>query len=345
MKFHRHDHKKLDGRSLYLYSREERDYTVTNDVEGPYTPNPHLRWHPLRREWVAYNAGRNTRTLNPPKDFNPLAPVQVDGFPGEIPVTDFEVAVFENRWPGLAQVSVGVGDDCPPAKGVCEVVVYSMHDEGSLHDLSVDHIALLLQAWADRYRALSALPEVQYVMPFESRGAHVGVTLPHPHGQIYAFPFLPPVIERQARAQMENQALTRLVHAPEAKYVVEDRDHTVTLPPEYGRYPYECWVMPKTPVMAPDDMSDEALLDFAAALKNAQKRLDAFFGGKTPLVMWCALPPKGFESSWPFHIQLWPMQRGENKFKFLASVEQVTGVYLVDVLPEEAAEQLRAVKV
>ena len=137
--------------------------------KGPYAPNPHLRWHPLRREWVAYNAGRNSRTLNPPKDFNPLAPVQVDGFPGEIPVTDFEVAVFENRWPGLAMHAVGLGDDDrPAAKGACEVVVYSTQDDGSLHDLPVDHIALLLQAWADRYRALSALPEVQYVLPFEA---------------------------------------------------------------------------------------------------------------------------------------------------------------------------------
>ena len=344
MDFHRHDHRKQDGRSLYLYSREKRDYTVTNDVEGPYAPNPHLRWHPLRREWVAYNAGRNTRTLNPPKDFNPLAPVQVDGFPGEIPVTDFDIAVFENRWPGLAMHAVGLGDDDrPAAKGACEVVVYSTQDDGSLHDLPVDHIALLLQAWADRYRALSALPEVQYVLPFESRGTHVGVTLPHPHGQIYAFPFLPPMIERQARAQMENQALTRLVHAPDPQFVLEDREHAVMLCPEYGRYPYECWIMPKQPVSAPDEMNDEALLDFAHALKRAQKRLDTFFGNKTPLVMWCALPPKGFESSWPFHIQIWPMQRGENKFKFLASVEQITGVYLVDVLPEEAAEQLRNV--
>jgi len=102
MDFHRHDHRKADGRQLYLYSREPRDYRVTNDVEGPYAPNPHLRWHPLRREWVAYNASRNTRTLNPPPDFNPLAPVAVDGYPGEIPVTDFEIAVFENRWPGFA---------------------------------------------------------------------------------------------------------------------------------------------------------------------------------------------------------------------------------------------------
>jgi UDPglucose--hexose-1-phosphate uridylyltransferase len=142
---------------------------------------------------------------------------------------------------------------------------------------------------------------------------------------------------------MENQALTRLVHAPDPAFVVDDSAHAVTLCPEYGRYPYECWVLPKEPVAAPDEMSDDALLDFARALKQAQLRLDRFFGGKTPLVMWCALPPKGFEASWPFHIQLWPMQRGENKFKFLASVEQITGVYLVDVLPEEAAEQLRAV--
>jgi len=184
---------------------------------------------------------------------------------------------------------------------------------------------------------------VQYVMPFESRGAHVGVTLPHPHGQIYAFPFLPPQIERQARAQMENQALTRLVHAPDPALVVEDREHAVTLCPEYARYPFETWVLPRERVAAPDEMSDAALIDFAHALKRAQQRLDRHFGGTTPLVLWCALPPKGFEGSWPFHVQLWPMQRGENKFKFLASVEQITGVFLVDVLPEDAAATLRAI--
>lgn len=106
MKFHIHHHEKLDGRALWLYSEKERTYNITNDLEPLEKANqPFKKIHPLRDEPVYFNPSRNIRTLAPPPEYNPLAAVQINGHPGEIPVEDFEVAIFQNRWPGLSDVS------------------------------------------------------------------------------------------------------------------------------------------------------------------------------------------------------------------------------------------------
>ena len=240
MDFHRHDHRKKDGRSLYRSSREQRDYQVTTDVEGPYAPIPHLRWHPLRREWVAYNA-RNTRTLNPPKDFNPLAPVQPDGFPGEIPVTDFEVAVFENRWLGwpctqlVWETMIARRPRLPAGRGVFDAGRrFAARPVGGSHRAAAASVGGSLPA-------LSSLPEVQYVLPFESRGDS-GAPAP-PARTDLRLP-LPAAHDRATGAGADGEpGADPAGPRPDPALVLEDREHSVTLCPEYGRYPYECWIL------------------------------------------------------------------------------------------------------
>lgn len=191
---------KADGRSLYLYG-----YTphTGNEINGD---SPHmqagskLRQHPLLNSWGIYAAGRNNRTFKPDVAADPLAPSQPGAPLTEIPFGDFELCVFENRFPGLHR-STAEPAACRArtarANGACEVVVYGPEPSGSLVIIGQAKRRLLLETWIDRYHALFSAGHT-YVLPFENRGDEVGVTLYNPHGQIYAFPFLP---EPQAKAQ------------------------------------------------------------------------------------------------------------------------------------------------
>ena len=338
--FHIHHHIKEDGRSLWLYSEAQRDYEFTNDLPPVDTPSrPIKRMHPLRGEPVFYNPNRNARTLNPPPDYNPLAPVAVDGFPGEIPVTDFEVAIFDNRWPGLAQISDEVGGE-EPAYGKCEVVVYSTNDSGSLGDFPATRIALLLQAIGHRVEDLLSDPNIRYVLPFENRGSFVGTTLPHPHGQIYAFKDVPPNVARQMENARNTGYFRSISENVSEENTVLETDHCIVFCPEFSRYPFELWIVPKDDIASPASMSSQALNDFSKLLKKAVSAYDTMFNSPMPYAMWHALPAKG-AIDWPYHLQFWPLQRGEEKMKYLASVEQITGLFLSDVMPEKAARAFR----
>ncbi|MGB0844293.1 MAG: galactose-1-phosphate uridylyltransferase [Alphaproteobacteria bacterium] len=339
-----HHHTKSDGRNLWLFSQQEREYIFTNDLPPlAQAATPEKRWHPLREEYVFFNPGRNNRTLNPPPEYNPLAPVQIDGFPGEIPVTDFEIAVFDNRWPSLSMPVEDLEDGHTRSVGKCEVVVYSTQDHGSLADFSKDHLVMLLDVWSERYEDLISNPNISFVMPFENRGQGVGVTLPHPHGQIYAFEDTPRVIQRQCDGNQKSKYFEGLLANPDPKFVVAENDNALVYCPEFGRYPFETWVLPRELVSSPKYLSKAQKQDFAALLKEHVARLDKLFGEPMDYVMWVSFPPKEFKDSWPFHIQFWPMKRGAGKVKQLASVEQITQLFMCDILPEAAAQSLREV--
>src|SRR5205085_382833 len=152
--------------------------------------NLHLRWHPLRAEWITYAAHRQERTFLPPPDYNPLAVTTDPANPTELPAGDWDVAVFDNRFPSLSLSARGHPElivPSAPGKGKCEVVVYTQDARTSLGALPLDHIELLLQVWGDRTERLKGAGGIEYVLPFENRGVEVGATLHHPHGQIYAY--------------------------------------------------------------------------------------------------------------------------------------------------------------
>ena len=341
MKFYIHHHEKLDGRSLWLYSEEERTYNITNDLEPlEKETKPFKKIHPLRDEPVYFNSSRNIRTLAPPLEYNPLAAVQINGHPGEIPVEDFEVAIFQNRWPGLSDGSSEFMRDTS-AYGRCEVVVYTPNPSGSLADLSISNISLLLNALSDRFEKIMDDTNISYVLPFENRGDFVGTSLPHPHGQIYAFGDLPPIIERQMKNAMENNVFSSLMDNIKTELIVAETEHTITFCPEFSRYPYETWILPKVHHTKPSEMTDKELKEISNAIKVQVKFFDEIYNKSMPYVLWHAFPAKNYAQYWPYHIQFWPLQRGEEKMKYLASVEQITGLFLVDVMPEYAAKQIR----
>jgi UDPglucose--hexose-1-phosphate uridylyltransferase len=294
----------------------------------------------LRDEPVYFNSSRNIRTLAPPPEYNPLAAVQINGHPGEIPVEDFEVAIFQNRWPGLSDGSSEFMRDTS-AYGRCEVVVYTPNPSGSLADLSISNISLLLNALSDRFEKIMDDTNISYVLPFENRGDFVGTSLPHPHGQIYAFGDLPPIIERQMKNAMENKVFSSLMNNIKTELIVAETEHTITFCPEFSRYPYETWILPKVHHTKPSEMTDKELKEISNAIKVQVKFFDEIYNKSMPYVLWHAFPAKNYAQYWPYHIQFWPLQRGEEKMKYLASVEQITGLFLVDVMPEYAAKQIR----
>jgi UDPglucose--hexose-1-phosphate uridylyltransferase len=200
---------KPDGRDLILYARDARGPIPELPAPAPRgpegTPRSHLRWHPLRGEWVAYASHRQNRTFLPPKEYSPLAPSSSEDMPTELPEGPYDVAVFENLYPTLMRDPGEPPHDLElpvaPARGQCEVVVFTQDPTTSLGALPLDHIELILDVWGRRTAELGARSDIQYVMPFENRGVEVGVTLHHPHGQIYAYSFLPPLPERELSQQ------------------------------------------------------------------------------------------------------------------------------------------------
>jgi UDPglucose--hexose-1-phosphate uridylyltransferase len=333
-----------DGRLLHLYG----NFSGTPEwpeAEGTHEKGySHRRWHPVRREWVIYSAHRQTRTYKPATNACPLCPEAPDG---EIPVRDFSIAVFDNRFSSFQK-------DCPKpppipgldlpvdsAAGNCEVVVYSADHKASMATLSKDRRELLVKVWGDRVRVLMQMPAVQVIMPFENRGEEAGVTLHHPHGQIYAFSYLPPIIETMAQSFREGYDLAKLASSP--AHEIAQTETMAALVPPFARFPYEVWIVPKNFRASPADLAVNEVGDCARLLALVAKKYDTFFQRNCPYVMIVYVAPRGMEDFFPFHIQFYPLLRSPQKLKFLAGCELGAGSFLVDILPETAARSLRDV--
>lgn len=336
---------KNDGRSLILYSTESKVYHWVGEGEAAPAAAPQLRWHPLRREWVVYAPHRQERTFLPPAEYCPLCPTKPGAFPTEIPVEDFEIAVFENRFPSFHPQAPLAPELCVPAqpgRGVCEVVVYTPEHRGSLATLSLNQRALLVRVWIDRYLELYSHDFIQYVMPFENRGEEVGVTLHHPHGQIYAYPFLPPLIEAEVQAFQERPIFEELFDCL-GPYLVAQSSGFVAFVPPFARYPYEVWVVPERRMAGPWEFTDLEVSGFAAILGKIVAGYDKLFQRPFPYVMVLHAAPKGGERAYFFHVEFYPPLRAPRKLKFLAGTELGAGVMVVDLLPEKTAPALREV--
>ncbi|NBB83405.1 MAG: galactose-1-phosphate uridylyltransferase [Alphaproteobacteria bacterium] len=344
---HRREHVKPDGRRLWVYGRCPHDRPVLADIDPVPAPTPHRRWHPLRREWVTYAPARQTRTFKPPAEYCPLCPTRAGGFATEVPFDAFDVAVFENRFPALHAAAPPPPQGLPvptaPAHGACEVLVYTSAHQGSLAGLSQDRRELLVGVWADRYTDLLARDDVRFVLPFENRGEAVGVTLHHPHGQIYAFPDVPPLIAPAVAAFREGPVLAELIAGMGDAYTVAERSSMIAFVPPFARFPYEVWIAPRRPVPGPWAFTQAETADFADLLGQVVGRYDALFDRPFPYILSLHAAPKGEAGTFHFHAQFYPPLRTADKLKYLAGVEQAAGAFLVDALPEEKAAELRAV--
>jgi UDPglucose--hexose-1-phosphate uridylyltransferase len=351
---------KTDGRSLTLYGR--KPVSASGDAPSPnrepLEANPHLRWHPLRGEWVAYASYRQGRTFMPPPEYNPLAPTTDPENPTELPQGAYDVAVFDNRFPSLSLAAHTPPEsivDTMPGLGKCEVVVFTRDSATSLAALPLDHLELLMEVWGDRTRILGETSRIRYVLPFENKGVEVGVTLHHPHGQIYAYPFVPPVPERMNLLELSHYRehgeplLEGLIAAEvtSGERLLYRGEHAVAFVPAWARYPYEVWVAPIRAVEGFQALEPEARADLARALKTVLLKYDGLWKRPFPYLMaWYQAPVDGAPHP-ESHLQaeFFPPYRSSDRLKYLAGTELAAGMFANDALPEEKARELRDVAV
>lgn len=319
------------------------------------------RWDPTAGEWVSFATDRQDRTYHPDPSACPLCPTRPGGPLTEIPRPAYQIAVFDNRFPALRQdppapsVAGTALTPVEPAYGHCEVVVYTDCHDATLAQVGIARIRLLVEVWADRTKALGSTPGIGYVLPFENKGEIIGVTLSHPHGQIYAYPDIPPRPRRQleqARAHHRQHGtcvwcdlVTQEAGLPNR--VVVDSRHFLAVVPFWARWPYQVEIWPRR--HWPDLLASEPeeRQDLAEVLAEVLAAYDALFGFSMPYILGVYQQPR-HDTSWSdvshTHIELDPPYRSATKLKYLAGSETIGGAFLTDVSPEEAAERLRAAR-
>jgi UDPglucose--hexose-1-phosphate uridylyltransferase len=231
--------------------------------------------------------------------------------------------------------------------GVSEVVVYTADHQASFANLPETSLELLGAVWCDRYQALSRRPDVRYVFIFENRGEAVGVTLHHPHGQIYAYPFVPPVptLELSPDAEEGGCQQCRLLEAERRAGVrlLQDTGEMLTYVPAYARWSYEVHVAPRAHRTALPDLDDGSRLQFMRQLQSVARAYDRLFEVPMPYMMVIHQAPAG-QGDHPqahLHAEFYPLLRDRGKLKYLAGAESGVGTFLNDAVPEESAARLR----
>ena len=343
-KIYKRSFKRNDKRHLLLYGYEKHIEVESRQLDITPSPSPHMRWNPSRQEWVTYSTTRKVRTVFPPKKYCPLCPGAELNFPTEIPFKNFEIAIFPNRWASFNKNNTEISlksIDLKSSEGECEVIVYSSKHLDSIAQMSLDRIELLFNAWSDRYLKLLKRDDIKYVMPFENRGEECGVTLHHPHGQIYAYPFIPPVIQKEINIFKKENFILKLMDDLEKKYFVYQDDNVIAAVPPFARYAYEIWIIPKRQIAGPWQFTENEYSSFAKALQKVVAGYDSFLGRRCPYVMGLHAAPQLNDETFHFHIEFCPPLRHGDKPKIIAGSELMAGVFIMDVLPEETAIELR----
>ncbi|MBM3774638.1 MAG: galactose-1-phosphate uridylyltransferase [Acidobacteria bacterium] len=307
-----------------------------------------LRWHPLLREWVVVAAHRQDRPQMPAEGC-PFCPGS-----GRVP-EDYDVYLYPNDFPAFSL-------DNPPfspepglfrstgARGLTDVVLYHPNHNLAPSELSREHWRKVVDLWTRRTRELQQQPEIQYVFVFENTGAAIGVTMPHPHGQIYGFPFLPPLAERELGAAREHwQQTGRCLYCDILGGEIADGRRLVAanasfcgFVPFFARWPAEVQIYPRRHTEALTRFSEAEAEDLAALIKLVRMKYDNLYGLPMPLMMILRQSPaKGEHPYFHFHVEFYPIQRSAAKLKYLAGIESGAGTFLNDTVAEERARELR----
>ena len=347
---------KPDGRRIWHYGSVP---SAPAAAAGPQVSSEglELRWHPILEEWVIVAPERQDRTFLPPAEYCPLCPTRDGSLPTEVPWPDYEIAVFENRFPSFVRDAPAPDAQRGPyrserAIGACEVVLYAAEHDATLAGQPLERVERLVDVWADRYRELGARSEVAYVFIFENRGPEIGVTLTHPHGQIYAFPFVPPRAQRELDAQARYRRRNGrclgcdvvAAELREGRRIVARNDAFAAYVPYFARLPYEVHLssVAHRPSIAQLTASERRAL--AAVLKTVLMKYDNLWGRQLPFVMAMHQRPTDGRR-YPgchFRIEFSPPNRSVDRLKYLAGVETGAGTYINDARAEQTSAELRA---
>lgn len=356
----RDDLQHADGRWLHLYGAHGGAAGLPAD--GPEEPPAiHQRYSALRGTWVAVSPARNTRPHAPSAQAAQTGCPLCPGGP-EVPFA-YEAAVFDNRWPSFTaepppapdgpQIP-GLGAMTAPARGRCEVVLYTPTHTGSLATLTDAELSRVIAIWADRSAALWADPAHKVVMAFENRGEAVGATLSHPHGQIYALDRIPPAIAHRTQVLEAHRARTgtSLSQAIVDADAASDRclfldDAFVAAVPYAPDWPFEVHVRARREgVRRLADLTADERTSLALALRTVVTAYDRLYADPMAYLMVCheapAQPDGSPVADHRLAFEFMPPHRSATKLKVRASVETAWGVFINDTLPEDSAALLRA---
>jgi UDPglucose--hexose-1-phosphate uridylyltransferase len=374
-----------DGRELIYFGDAADEAAGYPDLRSlpRVEASSQVRHDPLLGEWVILAGHRQNRTFLPPADHCPLDPSS-PGRLTEIPAPSYQVVAFENRFPSLVTrggVGAGAGraagadragraagddragrltgDDredpaglliTRPGDGRCEVVCFSQDHTASFADLTHDQAALVLAAWIDRSAALAALPGVEQVYCFENRGREIGVTLSHPHGQIYAYPFITPRTTRMLAMSGAYQRDTGrnlfddvlAAELADGSRVVLAAEHWAAFVPHAARWPYEVHLYPRRRVPDLQALEPAEMAEFCDVYLDLLRRFDRLFDAPAPYISgWHQAPVHAGRPGFALHLELFTIRRAPDKLKYLAGSESGMGAFTNDITPEAAAATLR----
>jgi UDPglucose--hexose-1-phosphate uridylyltransferase len=343
-----------DGRELIYFDHDGRSPRTARDTRDlpPVANSSELRYDELLATWVTIASHRQERIYLPEPDACPFDPSR-PGRPSEIPESDYDVVVFENRFPafsgrGTPAPEVATAAARAPGHGRCEVICFTSDHTASFADLSLAQTRLVVEAWVDRSVALMALPEVVEVFCFENRGREIGVTETHPHGQIYAYPFVTArTATMLAAARRHNDEvgsnlfddlLAREVR--DGERIVRAARYWTAFVPFAARWPYEVHLYPNRRVAGLGDLTDPERDELCIVYLDLLTRFDALFDSPMPYIAAWHQAPAG-EPDFALHLELFSIRRAPDKLKFLAGSESGMDAFISDVAPEAAARQLR----
>jgi UDPglucose--hexose-1-phosphate uridylyltransferase len=356
----------FDDTEPFLSGAETRELVDKRDLGEPAHAGE-MRRDPLSGAWIALATHRLTRTFMPPADECPLCPTGRGTVPSEIPATDYDVVVFENRFPSYSTRN----DDRPagsegldgiwshaPAVGRCEVVCFTSDHNARFADLDPYRVRTVIEAWADRTTELGRMPEVAQVFPFENRGREIGVTLQHPHGQIYGYPLVTPRTGTLlARAAEHRERTGRLLlrdildaeRSDGSRMVLEGRNWSAYVP-YAARWPVEVHLAPHRDVVDLPGLNDEERDELAEVYLDLLRRLDRYYVDadgepvRLPYIAgWHQAPVRVGRDLTRLHLQVTSVLRAPGKLKYLAGSESGMGAWVNDTTPERIAARLREV--
>ena len=357
----RTDRPLADGRTIRYYDTKDQVRAAADKREKAEQPGiGELRLDPLVNEWVAMASHRQGRVFLPPKELCPLCPSTSENLT-EVPEEDFEVVVFDNKSPSLRPPvgdwalpdMAGPDTDTGSAAGKCEVICFTADHGQSFKDLSTERIRVLLEAWIDRTRELSQEKFIQHITPFENRGEEVGVTLAHPHGQIYAYSYIPPKVARMLEVAKKHKERTGKVlfdeivarEIKDEERIVAENKHWVAYVPYAARYSFEIHLAPKVSVADLSELTPEVADAYPAIAKEVLQRLDGVFDiPMAYIAAWHQAPVREGRDLLRLHWQITSVRRAPGKLKYLAGSESSMGAFIMDLRPEQSAAQLREVK-
>ncbi len=342
-----------DGRELIYYDDPGSTLGPERAVDArtldPRPATATMRQDPLTGEWISIAAARQNRVFLPPADLDPLAP-QTATNPSEVP-NNYDVAVFENRSPSfgpelgeLDLQGLGLGRTAP-SHGRCEVVCFSPEHEGSFGSLSQTRARTVIEAWADRTEFLSSLPGVEQVFPFENRGEAIGVTLHHPHGQIYSYPYVTPRTQRLVQSIDEfgpGLFASILEFERASERVVLEGEHWTAFVPFAARWPIEVHMLPHRHVPDFTATSEAERDELSHLYLRLLRGIDALYDTPTPYIAaWHQAPVRVARDDIRLMLQITSPRRAESKLKYLAGSEAAMGAWIGDIPPEKAADFIR----